>query len=148
MKKIMSVLMIAIMAICGSVMFSSCGDDDDDSYDTLPIVETEANVVNSNYADVAGEIKWNGNKSSRNIKFLSWNTANQNSPLEWEARTSDNSVFTSVSGKINFTAKAGGNTIELYKKGETVYYQVVIRDVKYKGSKQDVKGNVMSFVIE
>ncbi len=124
------------------------GDDDDDSYYTLPIVETEANVVNSNYADVNGVIRWNGNKSSRNIKFLSWNTANKNSPLEWEASTSDNSVYTSVSGKINFTVMSGSETIELYKKGETVYYQVVIRDVKYKGGKQEVKGNVMSFVIE
>lgn len=148
MKKIMSIIMIAIMAICGSIMFTSCGDDDDDSYDTLPNVATEDCRVNANDADVTGKITWNGNKSSRTVKFLSWTSATQSSPYEWDAKLSDNNVNTTVTGKVNFTAKSGNNTIELYKKGETVFYQVVVRDVKYNGSKQDVKGNIKSFVVE
>lgn len=148
MKKIISALMIAIMAICGSVLFASCGDDDGDSYDTLPKVETQECVVNSTNADVTGKITWNGNKSSRTVKFYSWTSATQNSPLEWEAKTSDNNVYTTVTGKINFTAKSGSNTIELYKKGETVYYQVVVLGVSYGSSKQDVKGDIRNFVVE
>lgn len=147
MKKIISALMIAVMAICGSIMFTSCGDDEE-TFDTLPTVVTEECVVNGNNADVTGKITWNNNKSSRTVKFYSWNSATESKPLVWDAKTSDNNVYTTVTGKINFTANSAGNTIDLYQKGETVYYQVVIKDVKYKGGVQDVKGNIKSFVVQ
>lgn len=147
MKKIMSVIMVAIMAICGTAIFTSCGDDEE-TFETLPTVVTEECVVNGNNADVTGKITWNDNKSSRNVMFRSWKSGNENDYQEWSSKLSDNNVYTTVTGRINFTASSAGNTIDIYKKGETVYYQVIVKDVKYKGGTQDVKGAPKSFIVQ
>ena len=145
MKKIMSVIMLALVAICGSVMFSSCGDDDK-SYDSQPTVTTTEYDVKAAYANITGKVVWNDNKSSKDAGFYVWGSVNKDKVF-YPAKATNNDVFTTLTCKVEFTTTAGNRTINIYDPGETVYYQAVVRNVSYNKSKTDVMGNTMNFTV-
>lgn len=145
MKKILSVIMLAVVAICGSVMFSSCGDDDK-SYDSQPTVSTTECVVKTSYADVSGKVMWNDNKSSKDVGFYVWGSVNKDKVF-YPAKATTNDVYTTLTSKIEFIANTNNRVIKIYDPGETVFYQAVVRNVSYNKSKIDVTGNTMSFTV-
>ena len=147
MKKIMSLLMIAMMAICASVMFASCGDDDDKVTEVKrPTVTTDICQVNKGNALVTGKILWNDNKSSKDAGFLVWSNSAPNK-LFFEAKKTDTSLSTTIEAVVPFTTTMNGNVITVYAPGETVYYQAVLRNVKVGKEKEDVTGNAMNFTV-
>lgn len=142
MKKIMSVIMVAIMAICASISFVACGDDDNDS--PTPIVKTQDAITKTEYATVYGLVDWNGNGGHKELGFEVWSKS-KSEHIFFEAESSKKENF---SARIDYNIKVGSTTQEWYQKGDQVYYQAVARNVKINGETKDVKGEIKNFVVD